>query len=174
MLKLLACKSSDDNCKETGKVVNSLTGKCLLCAENCRKCEDNDINKCISCHKDNVLTTNNTCEKECLPGTFYKAEAGKCKYCMNDCLQCNNETTCNVCKSGLFLQPSKESCETFCPIKYRKNNNGVCENCSDSKCNVCDKDKNTCETCEPNFFLLNGKCLTEFTKGKCENHPRER
>jgi len=128
-------------------------------------CHENDISKCITCPKEKVLTTKNTCQEKCTEGTFYKADNEKCANCLNNCLECENEATCKVCITGLFLQPTKESCNTDCPIKYRKTKNGQCESCSDPKCNSCDADRNICGICEPNKYLLNGKCYKECPAG---------
>lgn len=84
---------------------------------------------------------------------------------MNSCLVCENEVSCNVCKPGLFLQPNQESCEPNCPIKFRKTDKGECQACSHPKCNECDSNEDICKTCEPNMFLLNGRCLEECPAG---------
>jgi len=146
-------------------VVDPKTEKCLPCSENCRTCNENDTTKCITCPQDLVLTLKDKCEKECPPGTFFKKQAERCKECINNCLKCENEVTCKVCEPGSYLQPNKESCDKDCPLNYRKNENGECEKCSDEKCNKCDSNKNICDVCEPNSYLLNENCVPECPAG---------
>lgn len=138
---------------------------CYLCAEDCRTCDVEDLNKCLSCHKDKFLTKENRCKYECEKGTFYNKESERCEDCINHCIDCNNTTSCEKCLPEFYLQPNKQSCDPECPINHRRTNDNKCENCTDEHCNKCDRHKCDCTKCEENRVLFDKKCLERCPSG---------
>jgi hypothetical protein len=97
---------------------NLLTGECLQCkgGDNCRTCDNINIEKCASCVRGYYLTSSQTCAACNITG----------------CITCDNEAYCTQCKKGYTL--SGTNAESTC-LKC----DDSCETCFESpaNCDVC-------------------------------------
>lgn len=132
-------------------------------AEKCNKkttdCKYADNYGCLICNDDKYLW-NHSCVFSC-PDTFYEIERD-CFACYNNCDKClgPNSDQCTLCTDPFVLY--RTMCQPTCPDNTYPTNR-ICKECT-TNCQVC-MDANTCQTCLPNYFLFNGKCVAFCDKG---------
>jgi hypothetical protein len=140
----------------SGKSPNQNTGVCEDClTSNCDSCPDKEV--CLDC-KEGYVLYNNICYERCPVGTFLSADQRHCESCDPKCAECTNKKTCTRCKIPYFLQG--EVCQEQCNNGYYDNDR-VCEECQNTKCEKCSKEDSTiCTKCPPGSLFYKGNCVT--------------
>ena len=141
----------------SGRRKNPNTRVCEECStSNCDSCPD-DKETCKDC-KEGFVLYNNICYERCPVGTFLSPDQRHCESCDQKCAECINKKTCIRCKIPYFLQG--EVCQEECDKGYYDNDR-VCVECQNTKCEKCSKEDSTkCTKCPSGTFFYKGECLT--------------
>ncbi len=163
-------------------------GKCFKCGDNCLECDELTCTKC----KEGYDRDNGGCKLKCS-----KNAQGKCFKCSDNCLVCD-ELTCTKCEEGYvkYNGGCKLKCEAVigdgcltCNKELTK-----CLSCGEKyfldtdlqfqkarRCHKCSVKENNClkclvknkalacTQCEPNYVILNKKCILCDKVSNCTN-----
>ncbi|XP_077377227.1 proprotein convertase subtilisin/kexin type 5b isoform X4 [Festucalex cinctus] len=129
-------------------------GECELCHSSCETCFDARRDDCITCHKGNFLTSDQTCVTRCPASTFVNVTSGRCDACAEDCVACHGADACQRCQVGLYLQHA--ACVLQCERGFPEG--GTCRPCA-PECTSCHANASFCLSCQPEHFLLEHSCV---------------
>jgi len=111
----------------------SKLSKCLPCHSSCKTCYGPTSTSCLGCISGHVYFQN-TCQKNCPTGTFFKHTLQRCFQCHPLCKTCigSSPNKCSSCISTLFLQDS--TCVIQCSSKSTLDlKNRICQPCEDCR-----------------------------------------
>nr|XP_005987835.1 PREDICTED: proprotein convertase subtilisin/kexin type 5-like [Latimeria chalumnae] len=156
---------------------------CEACYDGCESCTGSSQNDCLTCrspyylyrihriskrnflkfsimkHRRGKFNYNNTCMKECPPGTYHfreeadGVELGFCSNCDQVCSTCTGGSPqdCITCTSGYYK--IQHYCILHCPVGYYKGTNH-CEKC-DAACQHClGSGPQACLVCPPHTLQI--------------------
>ena len=139
---------------------------CVACSSHCSEC--NDADECENCQLGFYLQTDNSkaCVPTCPEGHYKDKSTRTCQLCHPDCDTCvgPRDTQCAKCKKGSFYFQRK--CRTECP-------SGFFPDLSIAECVPCPKGcqaclaYDSCEICDPEWTLVNGKFCAPTLSTKC-------
>ncbi|WAR30160.1 PTPRS-like protein [Mya arenaria] len=128
---------------------------CYNCGSQCKSC---DSNSCLSCYNGYWgVTCENNCTESC----------ASCRKSNGDCFSC---------EQGYYLHNGKcNTCDTHCDVCIAtwclSCFNGywgeTCEYSCNESCASCRKWNGNCISCDPGYYVYNGKCNT------CDTHCAE-
>ena len=143
--------------------------ECKQCTiPRCKNCTQK---KCLVCDRPLFLLNGEQCVEVCPAGY---AEAGdECIKCIDsiNCSRCkpNDLADCKTCKKGFYIY--LKNCVQKCPKKfYEDDTKGICVPCSEG-CEFCNGEQ--CKRCDPDQYLLNGKCFKNCPEGWTSNDKHE-
>ena len=124
-----------------------------------RECGYSNLDGCLKCKKPSFLY-NSRCVSVCPNGFF--SDGSKCQPCAKECKICNGPSNgnCSVCQKGFLLNGA--TCVPSCPDNMAQKED-KCVKC-DEKCARC-KDAEECSKCVADYFLKDGKCVSDCKKG---------
>ncbi|XP_052787490.1 multiple epidermal growth factor-like domains protein 6 isoform X1 [Mya arenaria] len=136
----------------------------IVLAQECSTCQ------CCAVGQHAPCTIEGYCQNGCIDGYYGENCINKCitPNCKS-CYQSIGSYSCSECKSGYYLKNNIcyncgsqcKSCATYSCLSCNDGYWGdTCENNCNESCASCQKLNGFCLTCDPGYYVYNGKCNT--------------